>query len=272
MKRKIHKGDWVLSNASLFAKWEKNLTAGRLLHYWNKAVFLRPSGEGLIYRDGLIYHIDATRCSLGRCRWSSSRKPQHFQLSPFRFEGGDIVFLHSDEYWLAHIQKWNEAKQSDFSFALRWVDETPEGRAQHLIELEEGNWDELRRIAQLILTLEGHQYCPCNFNEQMTISLKMQYLDEQITLFTETQGRQLITRRASLWDEWLRFFNLALDYDAAEIHAATSQAVREGFSWNYSRLSSRLTQHEHLETLLELRDWLRERVGLSDERITELLA
>ncbi|BCM90548.1 hypothetical protein IAD21_02402 [Abditibacteriota bacterium] len=85
---------------------------------------------------------------------------------------------------------------------------------------------------------------------------------------------------AELWDVCLEYFDPRLD---TNLHRENIDAGDRLFSfafrpWAYLKRRqaergrpAELSQHEQLELILELRDWLRERVGLSDERIAELL-
>ena len=79
--------------------------------------------------------------------------------------------------------------------------------------------------------------------------------------------------RSALWEEFVRHFEPTPDpiYHEADIQAGTRL-----FCWHLDAPAERQpvaesSFHEQLELRLPLRDWLRKRAGLSDERIAELL-
>ncbi len=75
---------------------------------------------------------------------------------------------------------------------------------------------------------------------------------------------------SALWQVWLSHFAPGFDEEKAARHPAI-EAVSECYVDSIVDLQGQ-TAHERLESLLQLRDWLRERVGLPDERIAALLA
>ena len=79
--------------------------------------------------------------------------------------------------------------------------------------------------------------------------------------------------RSALWEKFLRYFEPAPDpiYHGAEIQAGTRLFCLYLDAPTERQSVTQSSFHQQLELRLPLRDWLRKRAGLSDERIAELL-
>ena len=227
-------------------------TVGRMLSPSNdNSVFLHPRGTGSI---------------------SSVQARGREDAACFLFAGGDEVFTQNSSFWLELLAQWTAEPESDFAFALSWYGKDAEERAQCLTQLSRGDWGEMEQVAQWILALEGHDHYLPHARMQNTLIVRLGYFDGQFSLRVSDEEDEFSTRRQSLWNEWLRFFGTSLQWETTERYTAASRSADGGFSWDYFRVSALLSQHERLENQLQLRDWLRDQAGLSDQRIAELLA
>ena len=130
-------------------------------------------------------------------------------------------------------------------------------------------------IASLILFLEGdagvaHLSNYEDDEEAVIVHISLSEAHDRWATSYEVSGLNGEALVPKLWDVWCAFFQPTVRLETVKQHAA---AHADAKSWSHSQaVEVRVrTSHEQLETRLQLRDWLRERVELSDERIMQLL-
>ena len=162
-----------------------------------------------------------------------------------------------------------------------------DGLATHLV-LTRGTEAEMRQIAELIFQLEPawiQQVLNVRRNEGcvgVTVLLHLHKPPRFDSGGTTKNGGwfSLPNPRATLWQTLLDYFNPRPDtqFHRDEIEAGRRvfstgfwpQKYWDDYDWRCDH-APELSQHEQLETRLQLRDWLRERANLSNERIAQLL-
>ncbi len=157
------------------------------------------------------------------------------------------------------------------------------------MHLARGTQSEMNIIADLIFQLspewvENAMSRPrCSGNVELRIILRLDKPARYICGYDHKDGGLCSVPHpyAELWSLWLSYFAPRPDI---EFHREEIVNGRRLFSCSFiphmyldSMISLhdyllRKSQHEQMELLLQLRDWLRDRVGLCDESIAELLA
>lgn len=194
--------------------------------------------------------------------------------TPFRFESEDDVFARPASHWLTEIKAWDGDENSDFYFARRWHDLSDNHKARRIVCLSRGDWGEMEQIGRLILKLEyqagwesDDEYGLCAWIVQRgdLFSWRLDSEDADVSYDYPANLEEL-------WKMWFGFFSPSLNYNFLEQHIATQQEPPVYLPFHLSQPPVEPSAHEQLETRLQLRDWLRERVGLSPEQIAELLS
>ena len=180
----------------------------------------------------------------------------------FRFDAADKLASHAHEWWLEQVEQWTQ-QDSDYAFVLRWAPMDEEDQAKELVLFARGDWAELERGARWILNLDGE----LKDSLLATIDLKK----DEVTWRVQSGERGYTPKRPALWQAWFEFFAPFLDEQKIDAHLCVEETACEGRAVFLPTTLRCDTAHEQLEIRLQLRDWLRERVGLPDERIAVLL-
>jgi len=75
----------------------------------------------------------------------------------FHYDSEEDVFAWPSSHWRAQLETW-EGEDTDFHFARQWHDLSENRKARRLMLLSRGDWEEMERVALLVLRLEcvGH--------------------------------------------------------------------------------------------------------------------
>jgi len=276
--------EWVYCAEGQINVSSPEILEDAMLHHFKRAIEHKEVGRPL--------HLADTICVFLREQEESSL---HFHLGEveerfsFYLDDHEELFNRPASHWIEQLEKraLESVENCDFAEGLieHSVPFSHYGRAEML--LMRGNYAEMECIADLIFSLEPAWIERNNGNVL-------------IILHAEKPARLVVTMdckvahciftshpRSLLWHEWLRFFQPTLDTEA---HRADLKVGERLFScgfgpqayfdqWddamergdaNFKPLTE-LSQHERMEIVLPLGQWLREQAQLPPERIADLL-
>ncbi len=252
--------DFVRHNFEV--EWERlrlnRVKVARVITLDADTIYLQPDGAG--------------RANVMVSTREKSVYPQE-QDAWFHFDGGEDVFSLSDGEWQARLQLWTNEENNDFAFALRFPCLSPREQRDVLMRPTRGDWNEVEGIARQILDLEGDRIAAQSQEEEeglLFAQLILQEEDGEWAVELDLLSLDPNSPFGPLWRACFDFFALAPNREMLVRHITARESAKHR-SENFSRPFGERTAHEQLETRLQLRDWLRERVELSDERIAQLL-
>ena len=290
---------WHPIHARDVAAW----TQGALETLWRDAIEAERIGRRVEMSDELTAFL------LVRGRFES-RSHSHFNFrgkhQRARVKGAEYnymgLFDHPLSYWEHRLEEqaiefgneeWDglgkTLQDAGISFLI-WRESEPK-RDDLIFDLQRGNSEELQRVSQWIWNLEPNWIAELNRQAR-----KMEGASAALLLRSDKPARLLLMAhckdgythygehpRAALWQEMLNFFepHPRLELYRAEIENGGRLFYRnfplpcfdkafENLCWG-RKSESTLSAHEQLELRVPLANWLRNRAGLPDERIAELL-
>jgi hypothetical protein len=196
--------------------------------------------------------------------------------TPFRFEIGNDFFGRPLSFWQSEIRRWH-SQESDFAFAHRWhFAPDHDERRWMLTRLERGTREELESVGRLLLRLNDARLAQARAYGHDEVRVSVAVVPEiqvEWRLIWNNDEALATPQEIALWRVLAGWFAPRLDVDEARQHECARVWSNPRFAGiALSAPCDEPSAHERLEARLQLRDWLGERAGLTDERIAELLA
>lgn len=240
-----------------------------------RAYFHRVMEEGPLMR--VLCEEAGNIIGLARDGRGELRSPGHNTTpTPFRFSFDGEFFDHPLEFWRGELARW-QSEESDFSWALRWhFAPDHHERRWMLTRLQRGTRGELENIGRRLLRANAVRIAQSRLQSHDELRVSVSVVPEfqlEWPLIWNKEDAPPTPQEIALWRVVADWFAPSLDVAQARAHECSRVWNNPAFvRIIVSVPCDEPTAHELLETRLQLRDWLRERIGLSDERINELLA
>lgn len=230
-------------------------------------VFLRENQESLIYHQ-------------------SGEEHYHNRLW---IQNTEQLFQWPASKWMEYLEEQavNYPDDGTFGCALRDSEVFYSSGQEPKVRFARGDEHEMQRAVDLIFELEP---------AWLEWRLSHNRVGVQVILVLGKRAREVVGKedmmcggwwpephpRPELWTVWLRYFEPQLDEeihrqeiaDGRRLWSFTVCSSRSGehhYGYDYDERPIEFSAHERLEQRFELSDWLRNRVGLNEKRISELL-
>lgn len=249
---------------SLFEdKWKRG-EYGRIVFFKEDLVFLGHDGHSSVWSESHYYTIGGPN-------------PYGNTSIPFQFDSVDKFDSLPASFWPAQLDKWDADEHSDFRFARDLAHSDENGVARLALDIN-GDWSEMERIAHLILETDSNWSNP-KYAEFHVFGVYVGIKHRELPMLSlvcgeyEWEGMQLsqydsaFHKPGELWNIWLRHFVRGFDEELLAHHVVGDLLQNCNFVFSCERREK--TAHEKMDSLLQLRDWLQDK--LSPERIAQLL-
>lgn len=206
----------------------------------------------------------------GRGKWLSHSNP-----TPFDFRVPDEFWAYSSSFWHEAFTREDPQIVGDFAFAREWH----HCGADHIwliSTLQRGTREEFERVGWWLIRAHtsrlkqarqgGFDTVIVNFEGEPPHHIEWRFLSGS------TDQSPLLAQEEPLWRFFIEWFGPRHNTEMARAHpcSAAWQSPQDA-SWHVFAEADEPSAHELLETRLQIRNWLRERAGLPDERIAQLL-